>query len=374
MSDVRADIEAALTRAEAAAAPQPEEKPTEVKAEEKPAEEKPAEIKAEEKPAEEKPAEEKPAGEQRPAEEKKPEIKAEEKPDEQKPAEQKPVIKVRPPESWKPAIREKHWTTLPLEVQAEIHRRERQIDIALQQSAESRKFAEQFGGLFAQHKNFIEYEKTPPAQIVSNLFNIASSLRFGAPAQKAQVAAQIIQGFGVDVKLLDQALALVVSGNGAPANGGFDPNALDAAISRHMAPFRDFMQNVTTQRENVVKDQNKKMEDEINTFANDPKNEYFEIVKDTMADLLDAAANRGEQMSLQVAYQRAILAHSDLAATVTQKEVSKAASNLNAPAQKSRELAGMSVTGAPSGSAPSANVDTVRGAIEAAIAKHSGRQ
>ena len=356
----REDVEAAFDKVEKETAPA-----AEVAA---PVEEKPAEVVApvEEKPAEEKPAEEKPA-EEKPAEEK----PVEEKPVEEKPAEQKLTPKIRAPESWKPAIREQHWQKLPPEVQAEIHRRERQIDIALQQSAEARKTHEQLSQVVSQYKDLFEFEKSPPMQSINNLLQISRTLRFAPPAQKAQMMANVIQGFNVDVSLLDQALAMV-TGGGQQANQS--NAALEAALQKHLAPIQSFMQNVTQSQQARQQSQQAEMQKEINDFANDPKNEYFDVVRDTMADILEAGASRGQQISLQDAYQRAILAHNDLASVVTQKSLSQAATQVNAPAARARQLAATSVTGAPSTLSPKIDDSSVRAALEAAVDRHSGRQ
>ena len=115
------------------------------------------------------------------------------------------------------------------------------------------------------------------------------------------------------------------------------------------------------------------MQQEIADFAQDPKNEYFEDVRETMADILEAGAARGQKISLPEAYQRAILAHNDLAPLVAQKRLAEAANQANGPAAQARSLASTSVTGSPSTVLPTADVASVRSAVEAAVSRHSGR-
>ena len=47
----------------------------------------------------------------------------------------------------------------------------------------------------------------------------------------------------------------------------------------------------------------------IQQFANDPANEFYSDVSAQMADLLDMAGNRGQNMSLEDAYKMACNAH-----------------------------------------------------------------
>ena len=291
------------------------------------------------------------------------------------PAKVEPPRGLRPPESWKPAIREQHWTKLPPAVQAEIYRRERQIDEALQHSAEARKGMEAFQGLTSQFQDLFEFEKMAPMQTIGNLLNISRTLRFAPAPAKAQMMAQIIQGFGVDVKSLDQALAMVV--------GGEDPNvqqaqvqsqAIEKALAKELAPMRDFMSGLQQQRAAAQQRSDAELQTEIETFANDPVNEYFPIVKDVMADIMEVGASRGQKISLQDAYKRAILAHNDLAGQFTQQQIAAQALKLSAPATQALQKAGLSVTGAPSGETPPASGLNLRSDIEAAVSKHSGRQ
>lgn len=292
-----------------------------------------------------------------------------------KPVKAEPAKGIRPPESWKPAIRTEHWAKLPVAVQAEIHRRERQIDEGLQAASEARRGMEQVTTLFGQFQDLFEYEKQPPLQTVASLLNISKTLRFAPAPQKAQLMAQVIHGFGVDLKFLDQALSMLVTPQDPAAQAVQSQSQLiQQAIQREMAPMRELMGGLQLQRQGQQQQQELIMKSEIQTFADDPKNQYFEVVKDVMADILEAGAARGQKISLQEAYQRAILANNDLAGQYSQQQLSQAAQRASAPASQAQALAGMSVTGAPSGASVSPNSGVnLRADIEAAVARHSGR-
>ena len=281
---------------------------------------------------------------------------------------------IRPPESWKPAIREQHWAKLPLPVQTEIFRREREINDALQHTAEARKGMEQFGQLVNEYKDVFEFEKAPPMQSVRNLLNIHRTLRSAPAPQRAQFMAQIINGFGVDVKLLDQALSMLVSPQDPAAQQvRTQAQNFEQVLDQKLAPMRDFMTNLTRQQQTVRQTAEQELQTEIQKFAEDPANEYFEVVRDVMADIMEAGASRGQKISLQDAYKRAILANNDLAGQFSQERLRQEAAKLSAPAAEAARKAGLSVTGSQTLGAPPESGINLRSDIEAAVARHSGR-
>src|SRR3990172_326816 len=286
-----------------------------------------------------------------------------------------PTKGIRAPESWKPAIREAHWAKLPVAVQGEIYRRERQIDEALQHTVEARRGMEQVQGLYEQYKDVFEFEKQPPLQTLSSLLNISRALRFAPGPQKAQLMAQVIQGFGVDLKALDQALSMLVQPSD-PATQAVQTQSelLRQAIKNEMAPMRELMVGLQQQRTRESQTEQQTMHSEIQTFAEDPKNQYFEVVKDVMADILEAGAARGQKISLQEAYKRAILANNDLAGEYSQQQLAEATQRASASATQAQSLASMSAQGTPSlAGAIAASEGNLRVDLERAVAQHSGR-
>lgn len=288
---------------------------------------------------------------------------------------EEPKKGIRPPESWRPAIRTEHWAKLPVAVQSEIHRRERQIDEGLQAAAEARRGMEQVSSLFAQYKDVFEFEKMPPLQTVASLLNISKALRFSPGPQKAQLMAQVIQGFNVDLKALDQALSMLVPPSDPAARAVQDQNQLiQQAIQREMAPMRELMSGFQAQRQQAQQTEQQTMQSEISAFAEDPKNEYFPVVKEVMADILEAGAARGQKISLQEAYKRAILANNDLAGEYSTHQLAEATQRASASAASAASLASMSALGTPSlAGAVTASEGNLRADLERAVARHSGR-
>jgi hypothetical protein len=97
---------------------------------------------------------------------------------------------------------------------------------------------------------------------------------------------------------------------------------------------------------------------EIEMFSKDPKNEFYNDVRSDMADLLDLANNRGQDMTLQQAYDKACAMHPQ----ISQIMASRAARN---NAQDKRRAAA-SISGSPGGPGEAAEPTSTRAALEAA--------
>lgn len=237
------------------------------------------------------------------------------------------------PQSWKPALREK-WGSVPAEVQNEIHRREREINQGLRDASEARRFANEFYDTIAPFRQFIEADRATPIQAVRNLMQTSATLRVGTPVQKASVAAEIIKNFGVDIGMLDSMLA------GEQVSSPMDP--VLRQLDQRLAPIHQFMNTVQQNQVQNAQRMEHEVDTDIDTFAQDPKNEFFTDVKETMADLLDVAVKRGQKMDLSTAYNRAIMMHDDIAAVVQERNIKAKADAASSAARAARKKAGLS--------------------------------
>jgi hypothetical protein len=234
--------------------------------------------------------------------------------------------------SWKPGPRES-WSKLERPVQEEILRREKEISTTLRDSADDRKLAREFKDTIQPFMQFIEADRSTPIMATKNLMATAAGLRVGTPMQKAQIAADIITQFGVDVQTLDNLLAGRVQ---APMN---------QELEQRLAPINQFMQEQQNQAQRQYQEMEQSVESELEAFANDPKNEFFSDVKETMGDILDIAAQRGIKMDLQTAYNRAIMEHTEISEILAQRKADGQAAAQAASAQAAKAKA-VSVKGA----------------------------
>lgn len=243
----------------------------------------------------------------------------------------------RAPVSWTPAARE-HWAAIPPEAKAEIQRRERDIQTGLQQASGHKRVAEEYFKTVAPFQQFIQAAGNTPAQAITELMTTAAQLTMGSPAKKAQVVQNIMKEYGVDVGLLDELLA----GQPIPE----DPNApLLTAIDQRLAPINDFMGNVQETRQAQTAEVTNEAATELAAFQQS-HSEFYEDLREDMADLLDMAANRGRSMTMEQAYERAAASHPEIGPILQQRAAAEAGKVTNDVAARKRAAAS-SIRGTP---------------------------
>lgn len=265
---------------------------------------------------------------------------------------------------WKPEVREK-FASLPKEVQDEVVRRETEISQAMRQNADVRQYATKLQQTIAPYEAMIRAEGGDHYTAVDNLLKTAYHLRTANPQQKALMVANMIQQHGVDVNFLDQALSNLMTGK--QQQMAQDPMA--QYFQKQLEPLQQQLSRFTQAEQQATQRFAQQAQQETAAFAADPKNEFFEDVRSTMADFIDAAAKMGQKMTLQDAYARATLAHPTISPIVMQRQMSAQAAQRSAAARKAKTAA----ASLPSGGAPageqqntSSKPRTVRSAIEAA--------
>lgn len=271
---------------------------------------------------------------------------------------------VQSPQSWSPGVRDQHWAGLPPAVQQEVLRREQEVIQAFRQLAPARQMGEQFMQAVQPYMATIHAEGVEPLQAVTNLMQFATRMRMGTPTEKAQTAAWIVKTYGVDIQALDSALA------GVAPQAQADPQAaVQQAVQQAMMP----LYQAAEQRKQMVQRQaDEGARNDIEAFAANPKNRFFNDLKRDMADMIDMAASQGRpDLSLQEAYDRCGMLHPEISKIMIAERQGASAQQLTAAAQKAKASAvsvrGTAPVGNPGGSEPS----SIRESIEAAIEAHS---
>ena len=274
----------------------------------------------------------------------------------------------RAPASWRPETRE-HWASLPEAVRMEVARREAEVTKTLQETAEVRKQAEAFAKTIAPYEAYIRAENSNPIQAVDHMMATAVKLRTSTGPELAQMLAGLVQQFGTGrfgpqfVEMLDGALA----GNTPKV----DPTQqqIQSVLQQQLAPVQQFMsqfqQAQMMQQHQLTERANKEVDDFLN------KTEFGHDVKQEMADLMEVAQRRGQELSLQDAYRQACMLNPAVRSALQNRANAKTAQTQADIAQRARAAAvSVSSVGAPMG-APKVQSDNVRDAIEAAIAMNS---
>jgi hypothetical protein len=238
-----------------------------------------------------------------------------------------------PPAGLSPEAREV-WKDVPAPVKAAIAKREEDYSRGIQMYASNAKRAEAmdrtlqpYSQLFAMNGGV---QNTIPG-----LLQTASILQMGAPAQKADRVAQLIKQFGVDVRALDNALV-----GQKPPKEMQQQSEMDRMFNERLGPLQKQLETYQQREQREQQQQQQVIQTELQQFAS--SNEFYPDVRADMADLLDMAANRGRQMSLQEAYNTACQAH---------PQIAKIINGRTSAAQVGRKrTAASSIHGGPGGS------------------------
>lgn len=240
-------------------------------------------------------------------------------------AEQLAVQQYKVPNSWSAPVKEK-FSILPPEVQAEIARREEEVEKGFTRLDEERNFGKALKEVITPYMPIITAEGGTPAAAVRDLLNTAYQLRTGTPQQKAALVQQIAQQYGVDLGTLRPGEQTYVDPHVMTLQQKID------ALERERA----------TEKQLQVQQEQSKVLNEIQAFAADPKNVHFEQVRAHMASLL----NSGAAKDLQEAYEQAIWANPEVRSKLMSQQ------QVETEVKRKQELeakkkAASSVTGSP---------------------------
>ena len=278
--------------------------------------------------------------------------------------EQQPAIDAAP-KSWKAGLRDK-WGTLDPEVKAEVTRREREIQRAINEHAPQKQFTQQFQQVVQPHAQRYQGMGLTPLQLFKNFMEADTLLATGAMHDRATFMAKMISDYGIDIGALNDAL------NGA------DPAArpmsvVENLLNEKLAPIQSFMQQAENQRQQTAQREYHTQAAVINRMADDVANyPHFDIVAQDMADIMELNARRGVYLSPDDAYKRAV----GINPQAHQAEQSRAGQQRAQVAHDAatRSLgASLSVSGSPAGLKRGVNPENLRDTIEAAWNAASGR-
>ena len=262
---------------------------------------------------------------------------------------------VRAPQSWRADARE-HWNRLPPQVQAEVMRREHETSNVLNQTAEERKIAHAFREAVSPFEAMVRAEGSDPVRATAALFKTAYQLRQGTPQSKAQLVAEMVQQYGIDLDMLDQSLAARMTGQQQPQQQ-YAPQA--PPRDPRMDQLLGGLQQIHQQQQLAEAQEANAM---IGGFAQ--THEFFADVREEMADLIEVAQRRGIELSLEDAYNRAVQLNPATAAVLGQRGPATQPQQSVARARN----AASSVRSQPSGTSVAPREPaTLRAAIEAAM-------
>lgn len=273
---------------------------------------------------------------------------------EEKPREVVPFEGAKPIQALRPGTRE-HWAKLPPEAQQDMVRWEKETQRVIRETADIRDRDRRWKEVLAPYEPMLRGQNLDPMQFTGSLYQTVAALATAPQPVKAQVLAQVVKTYGIDIQELDRALSGQMPVNGPPAQPQY----------QQPQQFRD------PRVDQMLAMQERRYEQDARSqIASIENEEFFADVKDTMADILDNAARRGVSMSLKDVYNRACWATPDVADVLTQRQAARQAASPTGPTQRA-QMAASSVKPSPT-SAPGTPVgDDIRSAVEAAFNRAS---
>lgn len=249
------------------------------------------------------------------------------------------------PKAWRPTEREA-WTKIPKEAREAINRRETEITQFIGQHGAAIQHKKQFDDLVQPFMPFIAAQRSNPLKAFHGLMTTAARLTTGSPAQKAQVISEIMDNYGVDVKTLDEILTGKIKGGASPGAARADNNPPPWA-----QPIFNFMNEA--QKDRQTRDQ--KIKDaaaaELAEFEKKP---FFSDLEADIGFLMEHAANKGQRMTMQEAYDKARKMNPEVDKILNQRERAAALkeSQSNGSKVDKARAAASSVKGAPGSGSP----------------------
>jgi hypothetical protein len=236
------------------------------------------------------------SGEQPEHESESPELSAE--PEQQEAQTEPEQTTAPPPKTW-PKEMHDHWSKTPKEVQDYWNTREKQMLDGLEQYKGDAGFARQIKETLNPYMATINALGVDAPTAIRSLLNADHQLRVGSPSQKAQYFQHLAKQYGVDL-----------GGIGQQQDG---QQAVDPRLQQLQDELHGLKQVIQTGNQQQLDEQRQKIQNEVNSFASDPKHPYFDEVSDEIVALLKNGA------TLEDAYEKAVWANP----VTRQKEMSR---------------------------------------------------
>ena len=260
---------------------------------------------------------------------------------EQQPIEQESKPARNPWASWKKEA-QTALSSLPPETQQFIQEREEQFHRGIEQYKQDAFRGRSLGKALAPHMEYLEQVGVQPEQAIATLIQTEKVLRTSDPQTRAQMFMKLAHDYGVDVNSL--------------TNVPFDPYKY-----QQEQQFNAIQQELMQLKQSRQIAEEAQLGQTIEQFAQ--QHEYFDEVRETMADLLD----KGLASDLNDAYSKAIRLNDDVFTRTTQSVQTNPVQRAN-NAAKAAKAAAVSVKGSPNGSTRPPEAKSTEDAVRQAMA------
>ena len=155
---------------------------------------------------------------------------------------------------------------------------------------------------------FISANSGNPLQEVEGLLQTASVMQTGTQVQKAQMAAELINRFSIDISTLDDVLV-----------GQAPQSQVPEEVQQRLNQLEGYFQQQQQVQRNQQQVHQKTIDQEIHQFV--AQNEFAGDLRMVMADFMDIADRQGHPITLENAYQRAIATRPDIQQVIKNRAI-----------------------------------------------------
>lgn len=250
-----------------------------------------------------------------------------------------------PPKTWRKEAAAT-WAALPSEAKNEIIKREADIFKGLETYKVDAGFGKSVKQVVAPYEAILRQNNLDPVQTIQGLMSAHHRLATGSPQQKVELFKILARDYQIDLTSL---------GGAAEDAPYLDPQV--KALQDELAGVKSQL-SATAQRQQ--QEAAAAISKQVDAFAADPKNIYFNDVADIAADLV----NRGLAGTLQEAYDKAIWLHPEVRAKETARVASETAAKAAAEAKVRAEAARKATAANVKTSAKSGSAATPLGSLD----------
>lgn len=288
---------------------------------------------------------------------------AEAKPEEgmQPTAEAKPAAVDEAPKTWRKEA-SATWAALPSEAKAEILKREADIFAGIESYKVDATFGKSVKQVVAPFEGILKQNNMDPVQTINGLLNSHYALATGTREQKENLFRLLAKDYQIDIA------SLIPSGQQAG-----EPPYIDPAVADLRQKLAGVESELTQARQARLNESKANISKQVASFAEDPKNIYFNELADDMASLVQ----RGVAGTLQEAYEKAIwlnpVTRAKETSRIATEQASTAAAAAKAKVATAKAATAANVkTSAKSGSA-TAPLGTLDDTLASALAEIKSR-
>jgi hypothetical protein len=242
-----------------------------------------------------------------------------------------------------------NWKNLDSQTKDEFRRYEQRIGGMAQKYAQDARRAHQMDKVMKPYAQLMQMNGGPQ-NILPGLLQTGAALQTGNEIERARTVAGLISQFGVNPAQVADFLD-----NKTPEQSG--KSKIDELFNERLAPIQQQLAQFQQREQQFQQQGQQKVAEDIASFS--ANHEFFDELREPIADILDIAARNGRQMSLEEAWEQARWQNPEI------RKVMLARQSQGQVQQRKR--ASSSIHGTPGGEGSSAALGDLRSTLEQAF-------